>query len=602
VHAAGTLGAATPVASADAGDFAEAMRGKLTGAWWLHLLLRDQPLDFFVLVSSVSALWGLDGYGAYAAANGGLDMIADYRIASGLRAVAIAYGPWAGAGMANESGLAMLSRAGVDGLDPAAGCEALTAQGPAGTPYLVCCPVRWPRFAAVMAARRSRALYQALAAPSAELEGERGKQPAAEGQPGMLERLVSLDDLDRRQAVLDLLRSQVASVLGHSSTEAISSTRTFPELGFDSLTAVELRNRLIELTTLNLPSTIVFDHPALADLADYLADKLSSDIPPATASAEDSGAADPISELYLTAVEDNKIETGNQLLLNVARLRPMFADRSQLPNPPALLPLVTGAAELRLVCVNPITPATGAHVYYQFAARWPGEEGMSALPVPGFATSEQLPVDAAALVTLQAQTVLEHVGNAPFVMLGTSSGGLLAHEVARHLCELGRPPRAVVMLDTYTFHHPYLKMNDEAFSKIIYDRSYSVVPIDSTRLSAFMWIRELFVAWNPQPLPVPTMLVRATEAMRPEMAVGDWQTKLNGVAAVVDVPGNHFSMMEEHAETTTRAIYDWLGLGPMPPASALSGAAVGPEPLAEPGRGDRASGPIPGKQPGGRGR
>lgn len=120
----------------------------------------------------------------------------------------------------------------------------------------------------------------------------------------------------------------------------------------------------------------------------------------------------------------------------------------------------------------PLPRRRGAHIYYQFAALWPGEEGASALPAPGFAVGEHLPADAAALVSLQAQTVLEHAGDAPFVMLGTSSGGLLAYEVARHR-----------------------------------------------------------------------------------------QTRLDGVSAVVDVPGNHFSMMDEHAETTTRAVHDWLGLG-----------------------------------------
>jgi acyl transferase domain-containing protein/thioesterase domain-containing protein len=372
--------------------------------------------------------------------------------------------------------------------------------------------------------------------------------------------LADLDDKGRRQAVLELLRGEVALVLRHGAAEVVDSDRTFPDLGFDSLTAVELRKRLNRLTELDLPATVVFDHPTPADLADYLVDRLSAGTPPVATRVEESGAADLISDLYYKAVMAGKADTATQLVLNVAKLRPMFTDPSQVPNPRPAAPLVTGAGELRVVCVNPFSPITGSHIYYRFAALWPGEGQVSALAAPGFAEDEPLPADAAALVSLQARLVLEHVGDAPFVLLGTSSGGLLAHEIAHRLCDLGRPPRGVALLDTYTFAGGYLDAGREEFTRVMYDRTFSVVPIDSTRLSASAWMCELFGTWSPQPLPVPTLLVRATEAVHPDLAVGDWQTRLAGMSAVVDVPGNHFSMMEEHAETTTRAVRDWLGM------------------------------------------
>ncbi|MEY9911166.1 acyl transferase domain-containing protein/thioesterase domain-containing protein/acyl carrier protein [Catenulispora sp. MAP12-49] len=385
-------------------------------------------------------------------------------------------------------------------------------------------------------------------------------RPAVEAQASLVERLAGLDDAARRQAVLEVVRGQVAGTLGHSGTTLVEGARTFPELGFDSLAAVDLRNRLNRLTQLSLPSTVVFDHPTPADLANHVADRLSGDIPTGPEPAGESETFDLISELYFTAVKENKADTGTQLLLNVARLRRMFADESQIPDAPAAMPLATGSGDLRLVCVNPISPATGAHIYYQFAALWPGTERVSALPAPGFTAGEPLPADAAALISLQARTVLDHVGDAPFVLLGTSSGGMLAHEIARHLCGLGRPPRAVAMLDTYTLRHAYLEIGREEFLEIIYDRSYSVVPVDSTRLSAYMWLTEFFADWSPEPLPIPTLLARATEPLRPELGTGTWQTRLDTVSAVVDVPGNHFSMMDEHAATTARSVHDWLGM------------------------------------------
>lgn len=163
LHAAGQLGR-TPLADADAQAFAQALRGKFTGAWWLHLLLRDQPLDFFVVVSSVSAVWGTDGYGGYAAANGGLDMIANHRAAAGLAATSIAFGPWAGDGMVDDTDLAELARGGVDAVTPRTGTTSLTAGTPGPEAVLICCPVRWARFTAVLSTRRRRALFGDLAA------------------------------------------------------------------------------------------------------------------------------------------------------------------------------------------------------------------------------------------------------------------------------------------------------------------------------------------------------------------------------------------------------------------------------------------------------
>ena len=158
VHAAGTL-TRTPLAEADTAVFAAALRGKFTGAWWLHLLSRDWPLDFFVPTSSVSALWGSEGYGGYAAANGGLDALAALRAAAGLPAVSIGFGPWAvPGGMVGEAARDGLARTGLAALRPAAGADAVVA--PPGTaPLLAACAVDWPRFTAVMEARRSRPLF-----------------------------------------------------------------------------------------------------------------------------------------------------------------------------------------------------------------------------------------------------------------------------------------------------------------------------------------------------------------------------------------------------------------------------------------------------------
>ena len=373
-----------------------------------------------------------------------------------------------------------------------------------------------------------------------------------------VERLARLDDAARRSAVVDMVLGQAAAALGHSDPGAVERTRPFPELGFDSLAGVDLRNRLNRLTRLELRSTVVFDHPTPAALAEHVGDLLLDGVATSSPAEAGSSASDMISELFRTAIREGKADTGDQLLLNVARLRPMFSDASRIQDPPSPLPLASGTGKLRLVCVNPITPNTGAHIYYRFAALWPGDERISALPAPGFGTGELLPADAKALVSLQTRMVLDHVGDDPFVLLGTSSGGMLSHCIAHNLCELGQAPRAVAMLDTYTLGHAYLKMGREEFLEAIYDRSYSAVSIDNTRLSAYIWLSELFADWNPQPSPIPTLLVRATEPLLPGLGESEWQTRLDAASTLIDVPGDHFSMMDEHAGTTARAVHDWL--------------------------------------------
>lgn len=630
VHAAGSS-RLVPLDEIDITEFANTLSGKVGGATVLDDLFGDRLLDAFVLFSSVSGVWGSAGHAAYAAANAALDAIAEQRRARGLVANSVAWGAWAGTGMAGtDTAAEFLRRRGVLPMPADKALDALLGAVGGDEACTVFAHVDWARFVpsfvsarpspllgeltevkrllrhdspptstiidALMPLRADQglALFDAalrcglphlvparldLAAAARRVPVPalvRGLVAAPMGQPTVEDtaevadlpsRLAGMTEAARREAVLHLLRGQIAMVLGHAAADAVDGTRAFPDLGFDSLTAVELRNRLNRVTGLNLPPTAVFDHPTLIDFTEYLNDQLSTTIAPATARTSgtaNESAPDRVSELYSQAIEQGRIEEGKQLLMSVARLRPMFSDPSAVTSPPIPVPLVMGGGETRIVCVNPIVPITGAHVYYALAAALPGNASVSALAAPGFTEGEALPADAAALVTLQAATVLQHVGEAPFLLVGTSSGGLLAHEIARHLCTvLRRPPQAVVLLDTYTLDDPYLDTARTEFMKEMYDRATGVVPIDSTRLSAHIWSCELFADWKPHPLPVPTLLVRATEAMSTESAQGVWQTDLDGISDVIDVPGNHYSMMEEHAGTTARVIHDWLaGLRP----------------------------------------
>ncbi|MEV6829668.1 type I polyketide synthase [Amycolatopsis sp. NPDC051102] len=255
VHAAGVLD--DGVVDTLTGDrFAEVLRAKVTGARILDELTGD--LDAFVLFSSLAGAFGAAGQANYAAANAELDALAQRRRASGRAAVAIAWGPWAGDGMAAGNADRM-RRAGVTPL-PAA--EAAAALG-RSTRSQVVADIDWDTYPS------ARPLYAELA-PAA---------PVAEAPAGLGDRLAGLSAADAGDLVLDVVREHVAAVLGHGRAADVAPDRAFSETGFTSLTAVELRNRLDRVTGLNLPATLIFDHPSPAALARHLTAELRDDEP-----------------------------------------------------------------------------------------------------------------------------------------------------------------------------------------------------------------------------------------------------------------------------------------------------------------------------------
>ncbi|MGQ4406262.1 type I polyketide synthase [Streptomyces hayashii] len=264
----GVLDALTPERLADV------LAAKAVGAWQLHELTRDLDLSAFVLFSSLSGSVGGAGQANYAAANAYLDALAHHRHGLGLPATSLAWGPWAGAGMAadGDTAEARLRRSGLTPLTPETAVEALRLAVSGGNPTTVVADVDWARFAPGLALARPAPLLTGIPAAVRALDDvhdHEDRRPRAEG--GALgERLAGLSAAEGAALLLDLVREQAALALGHSSASAVAETRPFNELGMDSLTAVELRNRLGSLTGLGLPSTLVYDYPTPLALADRL--------------------------------------------------------------------------------------------------------------------------------------------------------------------------------------------------------------------------------------------------------------------------------------------------------------------------------------------
>ncbi|WP_343983040.1 beta-ketoacyl reductase, partial [Streptosporangium amethystogenes] len=247
------------------------LRPKVDAAWYLHELTQDMDLAGFVVFSSVAGTFGGAGQGNYAAANAFLDALAEFRRAQGLAGLSLAWGPWAqDAGMTgglNDAQMLRLTRVGMSALTPDQGVALFDVAVRSGESAVA--PVRLD-LAAVRAGGEVPYLLRGL------VRGVRRSAVSGSGSGDgvLVRRLAGLGEADRVRFVVELVRAQVAVVLGHVSSESVEVRREFRELGFDSLTAVELRNRLSGVTGLRLPATLVFDYPTPVVLAEFLLGEL----------------------------------------------------------------------------------------------------------------------------------------------------------------------------------------------------------------------------------------------------------------------------------------------------------------------------------------
>ncbi|WP_445517729.1 SDR family NAD(P)-dependent oxidoreductase [Streptomyces sp. NEAU-174] len=249
---------------------------KVDAAWNLHELTRDMDLAEFVMFSSVAGVFGSPGQGNYAAANSFLDALAAHRRGLGLPAVSLAWGPWEQAGgmtgTLSQADMVRMAREGMAALSMAGGLRLLDAGGTSEDALLV--PMRLET-SALSGQTDIPTLLRGVVRVRSKAAAD-GKSAAPESAKVQLAGL-SGAELDR--ALLDLVRGSAAMVLGHSGAQSIEPDRSFQNLGFDSLAGVEFRNRLNSATGLRLPSTLIFDNPTPAALAEYLRGRVATDSP-----------------------------------------------------------------------------------------------------------------------------------------------------------------------------------------------------------------------------------------------------------------------------------------------------------------------------------
>jgi thioesterase domain-containing protein/acyl carrier protein len=389
------------------------------------------------------------------------------------------------------------------------------------------------------------------------------RSPARRGAPAGASLAAQLaaagEEAAREAIVLELVRNQVASVLGHDSAQAIAPEQAFTELGFDSLAAVELRNRLSEAVGVELAPTLAYDHPTLAAAATHVRIQIERG---GEGAADRDGEAGPdrisIGSMLATARERGMATELIGLLAAAAAFRPKF-DRPLGPEQaPAPVRLAEGPDEPSLICLSSIVPMSGPHEYAEIARALRGSREVLTLPQSGFVGGEPVPASREAAIATQVEAVKRLAPDRPFALLGHSSGGLFAHAVAAELEGEGMSPAGVVLVDTYEMSETSLPLMLEMLAQIIFATETMSGGLNDTRLTAMGAYLPLLADWEVPAIAAPTLMVRASDPIPGMPADGDWRASWQSRDAEVQVAGDHLTMMHEHAAATVAAIESWL--------------------------------------------
>ncbi|WP_445397867.1 type I polyketide synthase [Streptomyces sp. LE64] len=548
---------------------AAVLRPKADAAWYLHELTQDLPLSQFVLFSSAAGLLGNPGQGGYAAANSFLDALALHRTARGLPALSLVWGPWASA-EAGGGGMAVRTGRTSDGV-----LRAVTAdEGLAlfDTALTTGEPVLAPLPLDSAAARPGRAVPPLLhdVIPQQATAGTRSDTtgPTSDETPGAWHvRLAQLPAADRAPALLDLVRAAVADVLGHSGAAAVTPDRALGELGLDSLAAVQLRNRLGLLTGLDLPPTLTFDLPTCRRLTDHLLARLAETPPPqGGAAVEPTRPAVPRSPQTLASLYRRVCATGDtvsamHLLVTASLAIPGFGPEDAAAHAVDPLHLAKGDPDRPpLVCFPGFSPTLGRPWYAALARHFEDERDALEVRHPGIASGDAAPRDWSTLVDLHAATLRERLDGRRPVLVGWSMGGCPAHAVAARLADTGTPPAGLVLLDSY---HVTPDREDEPWLLALPARMALAMgtafdtAVDDMALTAFGSYVRMLRGWRPEPLGVPTLLVRAAERPSDADTGRTGRAPWPGPYDTAEVPGDHWTIVDDHAATTARAVRTW---------------------------------------------
>ncbi|WP_285223334.1 type I polyketide synthase [Frankia sp. AgPm24] len=580
---------------------AQVVRAKATAARTLDEVTRPLTPAAFVLFSSAAATLGGPGLAAFAAANAYLDALVEHRRAAGLPATAVAWTAWSepdvepdtesaaepdtaagtrahpAVGHDGEAGrLARLRRRGFTPVDPDLALRALGEVLDHDEPAMLIADVDWPQLVRHReAAGGTPPLVRTIPAVDALRRDQRAREASRPTSTRIsVAQLAGRPAADQEASLLELVGAEIAAVLGHGGGRRVDTRLGLLELGFDSLTVVELRNRLSAATGLHLPARVMLDAGSPQELARYLRARLpgaaddhpqSAPTPAASAAIprQTSGPAEPrstqslLSALFQQARETGRLAEFTEAISQTARFRATF----EHPGPgerPALTRLAEGRELPALVCLPTVLATSGPYQFARFAAHLVGTASVWALALPGYLDGQRLPASRQALVEAIVETLRPVAQDGPFVLVGYSSGGTLAHLVAQRLEELGTGPLALALLDSYQPAGAAFTHVGPALLAGMAEHLDELTPVDDVRLTAMGGYLRLLADAPRTTLHAPTLLVRAARplpAWSPDTA---WQADWPDVETATDLAADHFSLITEHAGAAARAVQQWL--------------------------------------------
>lgn len=297
------------------------LRPKLAGGWLLHELTRDCALDYFVLFSSTTALWGSRELAHYAAANQALDALAHHRHALGLPALSVNWGAWDEMRVASDAEQRVVAGYGLGRMPADQALDALGVLLGARVVQMTVAAVDWQVLKPVYEARGARPLFAHMAAPTHPTV-QAQSQAETKAAPELLRRLTDVSGGERRAIITGFVRETVARALGIRQAQLIDDRQGFFEMGMDSLMSVELKSRLERSVDQALPSTLTFNYPSVEALSSFFADELLPD-PGVEVRVEVQPQPTPAQVSQATSVSDDLSEDDLAALLaaKLARLQ-----------------------------------------------------------------------------------------------------------------------------------------------------------------------------------------------------------------------------------------------------------------------------------------
>lgn len=401
---------------------------------------------------------------------------------------------------------------------------------------------------------------------------------------GFAARLAGRSADEQLAAAIEVVCEHAAAVLGRDGAAGLDAGQAFADSGFNSLSAVELRNRLTAVTAVTLPATAIFDHPTPTELAQYLITQIDGHGSSAAAAANPAERIDALTDLFLQACDAGRDADGWKMVALASNTRERMSSpvRNNVSKNVALL--ADGISDVVVICIATLTVLSDQREYRDIANAMTGRHSVYSLTLPGFDSSDALPQNADMIVETVSNAIIDVVGGScRFVLSGYSSGGVLAYALCSHLSvKHQRNPLGVALIDTYLPSQIANPSMNEGFSPNDTGKGLSrevirvarmLNRLTATRLTAAATYAAIFQAWEPGRSMAPVLNIVAKDRIATvenlrEERINRWRTAAAEAAySVAEVPGDHFGMMSTSSEAIATEIHDWIsGLvrGPHP--------------------------------------